>query len=284
MTVSDSGGLPRDRALHERGVGALTLLRSVWTHRKLAVEMTRRELTDMHAGQAAGAVWLIVHPITLFVVYAVLFTIVFKVRISSGGPADYLVYLFSGLGPWLFTQDVLSRSTHVMTSNVTIVKKVMFPTEILVAKTLLSSIVIQSVLMLLVVGYIVISRGSLSWTFILLPGLMLVHIAFLWGVSLFLSSLAPYFRDISELVRVMLTVNVYLIPVIYIPNMVPEQLRFILAINPFSYLVWCYQDVLYYGYIAHPYAWLIFGGMAAFSVALGSYTFSRLRHHFSSIL
>lgn len=239
---------------------------------------------DNHAGQAGGLFWLFVHPTFQFAVYAFLFTIVFKVRIDSKGPEDYLMYLFAGLGPWLLTQDMISRSSNVMISNQNIVKKVMIPAEVLVVKTMISSFFVQSILMGLVVGYHFFVRRELSPMMAALPVLMFMHISLLWGLALLLSSLAPYFRDISEFIRVFLTVNIYLIPIMYLPNMIPELLRGVLILNPFSHLVWCYQDVFYFGEFRHPLAWGVMAAFSLASVAGGSYVFVRLRHHFASML
>lgn len=268
----------------QRGMGSLTTLRSVWRNRALVREMTRRELTDLHAGQTAGMIWLIVHPLFLFAVYAFLFSVVFSMRIGEKGPTDYLVYLFSGLAPWLMTADVLSRSSNVIVANATIVKKVTFPTEVLIAKTLLASVMVQGLLFACVIVYALVTRGHLPWSFLLLPVVFGLHLALLWGLAMLLASLTPYFRDVPELVRIFVTVNIYLVPIVYLPNMVPGPLRFVIDLNPFSYLIWCYQEIIYYESAGRPLAWLgliLFSGAA---VLAGSYVFSRLRHHFSSVV
>lgn len=284
MELSGDSFLRRGVAPNERGLGILGLLRSVWRHRALVWEMARREMTDVHAGQAAGAIWLAVHPVLLFAVYAFLFTVVFKVRIGSSGPSDYLVYLFSGLAPWLMTQDVMSRASGVVLANSTIVKKVSFPIEVLVAKTILSSLIVQMVLFTCVILFTIISRGGPSWSLLALPVVFMLHMCLLWGISLVLASITPYFRDVSEFVRVFVTVNIYLMPIVYLPGMVPNSLQFIMHINPFSYLIWCYQDVLYYNNITQPSAWFVLPIFSFMMLAIGSYIFSRLRHHFSSVM
>lgn len=274
----------REHRPAERGSGVIALWRSLVRNRRLIVEMARREVSELHAGQAGGLFWSLVHPIVLFVVYSFLFTFVFKVRIGDGGPTDYLIYLFSGLAPWLLTQDIISRSPNILVANQAIVKKVMFPIEALVAKTLVASLVVQLVLLGLVFCYVIWARGFANPMLLLLPALLAVHIALLWGIALLLSSLTPYFRDLAEFVRVFVTINVYLMPVMYLPSMLPEGLRLVLLLNPFSHLVWCYQDVLYFGTFEHPYAWAVFGVLAAGVLLAGSYTFVRLRHFFANVL
>ena len=267
-----------------RGTGVVVLLRSVLRHRVLVAELARREITDAHAGQAGGAIWVIVHPIVMFIIYAVLFTLIFKVRIGNNGPADYLVYLFAGLAPWFLTQDVLSRATGIMFANSTIVKKVMFPPEALTAKSLLAAIKVQSVLLLTVVLYVIAEQREVPPILALLPVVYVVHVMMLWGLALLLSATAPYFRDVSEFVRIFLLANMYLVPIMYVPDMVPARLRFALSINPFSHLIWCYQDVIYFRTIAHPVSWGVLVVMAGGALLLGSYVFIRLRNHFASVV
>jgi len=253
-------------------------------HRNVVKELAKRDVADMHAGQAGGLLWVVVHPITMLVVYGWLFTTVFKVRIADGGPSDYLLYLFAGLAPWLLTQGVISRATQIMIGNATIVKKVMFPPEALVAKSLLSSLRIDSILIFLTAATAILVRGNAPLSMLLLVPLGAMHGLLLWGMALALSILTPYFRDLSEFVRLFLLVNIYLIPIMYLPAMVPEGLRFILAVNPFSHLIWCYQDVFYFNTVAHPISWIVVACLAAATTVAGSYVFIRLRGHVANVL
>jgi lipopolysaccharide transport system permease protein len=282
--VPNENALRREAAQRGAGFGAWRLFRSVVRHRRLVLELARREMTDLHAGQVAGVIWLAVHPLLMFAVYAFLFTIVFKMRIGEQGPKDYLIYLFSGLAPWLMTQDVMGRASGVMIANLSIVKKVMFPPEVLVTKTLLSCVAVQFILLSSVVIYTVVARSQIPGSFLLLPPLFGLHLALLWGLSLLLAATTPFFRDVPELVRVFVTLNVYLMPVVYLPDMVPSSLRFLLVCNPFSYLIWCYQDVLYFDAINHPVAWVVLPIFSVGSLLGGSYVFVRLQHYFANVL
>lgn len=266
------------------GSEVLAIFRNVVRNRRMVVELARRELTDLHAGQMGGAVWLVVHPLMLFAVFAFLFTLVFKVRIGNAGPGDYLVYLFAGLSPWLLTQDVLVRSAQVMPASSGILKKVLFPMEALVAKTILASLVVQSLLFFVAITYSIIVKGMAPPSLLLLAVLGPMHLAILWGFALLVASLTPFFRDTPEILRVFVTINIYLIPVMYLPDMVPSQLRFMLSINPFSHLIWCYQDAIYFNTIAHPEAWVVTFILALCCLFGGSFVFSRLRHHITSVL
>jgi lipopolysaccharide transport system permease protein len=127
-------------------------------------------------------------------------------------------------------------------------------------------------------------RGTVPLSFILLPALVVLNAIFIWGAALFLGAFTPYFRDTPEFLRVFLTINVYLMPVMYTPDMLPPRMQALLGLNPFSYIIWCYQDAIYYGRIEHPAAWIATAGLAVLMLLMGSYTFMRLRHHIASVL
>jgi lipopolysaccharide transport system permease protein len=253
-------------------------------HRNLVWELARREVTDLHAGQMGGNLWSIVHPLLLFTVYALLFTAVFKVRIGDGGPSEYLIYLFAGLAPWLMTQDVIIRAAQCMIANSSIVQKVTFPTEVLVGKTVLASLTVNSVLMVLVLGWTIVAHGTIPASFILIPLLGLLHLCLMLGIAFFLSVLTPYFKDVPEFIRVFTTINVYLIPVLYLPDMVPSSIRFGLYVNPFSHLIWCYQDVIYFEHIVHPISWALLIVSSGVALVVGTNVFSILKYHVPSVL
>mgnify|MGYP001806592351 CR=1 FL=1 len=260
------------------------LARSLWLNRKLVFELSRRELFDLHAGQLGGAVWLLVHPLLQFSTYAFLFTFVFKARIGNSGPEFYIIYLIAGLSPWLLTQDSLIRGSQSLISNANVVKKVMFPTEVLVAKTVLTGFVIQSVLLSLGVVGAILVFGMVPASFALLPFAIGCIGLLGLGLALFFSVVTAYLRDTFEVLRVFVMVNVYLIPVMYLPEWVPERFQFVLWLNPFSHLVWCFQDALFFRQIIHPWSWIIFPTFSVAAFAFGATIFMRLRQHVSSVL
>lgn len=279
-TLTTSNGL-RDRASR---LSIYQLARSLWHNRRLVLELSRRELFDLHAGQLGGVVWLLVHPLLQFCTYAFLFTFVFKARIGNSGADFYIIYLVAGLSPWLLTQDALIRGSQSLISNANVVKKVMFPTEVLVAKTVLTGFAIQSVLLSLGIIGAIIVFGTVPASFALLP--LAVGCLGLLGLGLafFFSVITAYLRDTFEVLRVFVMVNVYLIPVMYLPEWVPERFQFVLWLNPFSHLVWCFQDALFFRQIMHPVSWIVFPAFSVAAFAVGATIFIRLRQHVASVL
>jgi lipopolysaccharide transport system permease protein len=255
-------------------------------HRELTWEMTAREIKDRFAGQAFGILWVVGHPLILIGVYIFLFAIVFKTKIGGTHelPLDYTTYMLAGLIPWLSFQESMSKGATVIVSHANLVKQVVFPVAILPVKCVLASLLTQGVMTVLLSAYVLITFGALPWTFALLPLLFLLQALAMIGISYTLAAIGTYFRDLKEFVQVFSTVGMFLIPIFYLPGWVPNSLKPILYLNPFSYVVWCYQDACYFGRIEHPWAWLLFSVGSAGTFYLGYRVFRKLSVAFGNVL
>jgi len=250
------------------------------------VEMARRELAQRYAGQFIGAVWIVGHPLFLTVLYVFLFSVVFKMKIGGTYdlPLDYTTYMLAGLIPWLSFQVALSTSCLSILSNASLVKQFVFHLELLPAKDVLMALVSWFVGMPIVLVYVLLTQQIVYMTWLLLPLVFAVQVLAMLGAAFALSAFSVFFRDLKDLVTLFVTIGLFLMPVVYLPDMVPRAFRPLLYLNPFSYMAWVYQDVLYFGRIEHPTAWIVFvlGGLAGF--ALGYRVFRRLKPHFASAL
>jgi len=255
-------------------------------HRELTWEMAKREISERYTGQLFGALWSIGHPIVLMAVYLFIFMVVFKVRLGGTRelPLDYAAYMLAGIIPWIAFQESMSKSTTVIISNANLVKQVVFPLEVLPAKGVVATVVTQLVFLSLLLAYIVMRYGAPAPIVVLLPVLVVFQAIAMMGVSYALSAVGVFLRDTKDLVQVFLVVGAYLMPTFYLPSSVPEQFRALLYLNPFSYLIWCYQDVLYFGRFEHPFAWPVFIGLSVSVFAAGFLVFRRLRTQFGNVL
>jgi lipopolysaccharide transport system permease protein len=126
--------------------------------------------------------------------------------------------------------------------------------------------------------------GGLGWIVILLPAVFVIHFVLAIGLSFALAAITPFFRDLRELVIVFTSVVMYLMPTVYLPDWMPRILRPIIYLNPFSYVVWVYQDVLFFGAFRHPYAWLVTLVFALLALGLGYRTFEKLKPYYGNAL
>ncbi|MCO4089672.1 MAG: ABC transporter permease [Limnohabitans sp.] len=255
-------------------------------HRQLTLEMARREVSDRYVGQAFGVIWAVAHPIFMMGLYVFIFAFVFKTRIGNTVemPLDYTTYLLSGLLAWMGFQETMAKSCTAITGNAALVKQVVFPLEILPVKGVIVSVFQQGILTALLVLYVLATNGKLPWTYFLLPILFTLQAIAMMGIAYLLAAVGTYFRDMKDFIQLFVTAGVYLLPIFYLPSWVPSLFKPLLYINPFSYLIWCYQDVLYFGRIEHPWAWAVNTAVSLMVFVLGYRLFRRLKPTFGNIL
>jgi lipopolysaccharide transport system permease protein len=254
--------------------------------RRLTVEMAKREITDRYLGQVFGVFWAFGHPLALMAVYVFIFAVVFKVKIAGARawPLDYATYLLSGLIPWLSFQESMVKGSTVIVTNANLVKQVIFPVEILPVKGVIASLITQVIFLIVLIVYVLVTHYGLLWTYILLPVLIIFQALAMIGVSYILAAIGTYFRDIKDFVQVFSVIGIYLLPVFYLPEFVPKLFQPILYLNPFSYLTWCYQDVLYFGQFEHWWAWPIFMVLSMGVFVSGYRLFRKLKVMFGNVL
>jgi lipopolysaccharide transport system permease protein len=255
-------------------------------HRQLTLAMTKREIGERYAGQVLGVIWAIGHPIILIGVYLFIFAFVFKARVGGTVdlPFNYTVYILSGLIPWMSFQESMSKGSTVIIGNANLVKQVVFPIEVLPVKGVLASLLTQFVASLVLILYVLIRYHHLFLTYLLWPFIVFFQVLAMIGISYILSAVGCYFRDIKDFVQVFSIIGIYMMPVVYLPMWVPSGFRPILYLNPFSYMIWCYQDALYYGRFEHWWAWPVYivGSLAIFCI--GYKVFKRSKIYFGNVL
>lgn len=268
------------------GGGLRALAHLLTRHRELIWELAKREWTDRHAGQVWGAFWAVGHPLLLMGVYVFIFAFVLKARMGepAGLPSDYVAYILSGLIPWMAFQEAMTKSCSSIVDNRSLVKQVVFPIEVLPVKGVVAVCLTQIIATGFLIGYLSISRGGLPWTVGLLPVAFALQLLAMAGVAYMLAAVSVYFRDMKEMVQVLGVAGIYLMPIFYLPHWVPPLLEPVLYLNPFSYMGWCYQDIFYFGHIAHPWAWAAVAVFSPGAWFAGYRIFRKLRISFGSVL
>jgi lipopolysaccharide transport system permease protein len=252
----------------------------------LILEMARRELGARHAGQMMGLFWVVGQPLVLTLVYVLIFGVVFAQRLDATYemPLDYTAYILSGLLPWLSFLTAMSAACSSIIGSANLVKQFVFHLETLPAKDVVMALVVWVVGIGGTLVYVVISQRVVHATWLLLPAVLALQVLAMLGVAFLFSAVTVFFRDLKELVQAFGTINVFLMPVVYLPGWMPEIFRPVIYLNPFSYMIWVYRDVIYFGRIEHPWAWVVFiaGSLLVFS--LGYRVFRKLKPQFANVL
>ncbi|MGK7344301.1 MAG: ABC transporter permease [Candidatus Nitrospinota bacterium M3_3B_026] len=255
-------------------------------HRQLTWEMAKRELQDRYAGQVMGLMWAVIHPVAIILVYLFLFIIVFKVRFPpmEGVTMDYASYILAGLIPWFYFQESMIKGCTAISSNAPLVKQVVFPIEVLPVKGVLVSLLSQAVATAILLCYMLLRHGGVPWTIVFFPAALLLEGLLMTGLSYILSAVGAYIRDVKDIVQVLLLMSMYLTPTFYLPAMVPATFKYVIYLNPFSYMIWVFQDIFFFGWFQHPWAWVIFTGEALLVFYGGYRVFRKAKMFFGNVL
>jgi len=177
----------------------------MWRFRELTLAMTHREISDRYVGQVLGPLWAIGHPLLLILIYLTVFAFILNVKTGMGAQGDYVLYMLSGIVPWMTVQDALLRNVTVVVVHSGLVKQVAFPLEILPVKTLLATLLNQLVSTTLLVGYILWNYGSLPSIALLWPLLFAIQFVGLLGIGYLLASAGVFLRDLKDVLLVYCT-------------------------------------------------------------------------------
>ena len=265
----------------------LALVLSLWRNRQLIAQMTRREVAGRYKGSVLGLAWSFFNPVFMLAVYTFVFSVVFKARWGLGGEeskTQFAVVLFVGMIVHGLFAEVLNRAPGLILGNVSYVKKVVFPLEILpvvgMGAALFHSLVSLGVLLIA----FVIFNGYLHWTAIFTPLVLLPLVILTLGLAWMLASLGVFLRDVGQTIGIITTVMMFLAPVFYPVTALPERFRPFIMANPLTFIIEQAREVLIWGHLPD---WIGLGiyTLAATAVAWAGYAwFQKTRKGFADVV
>jgi ABC-2 type transport system permease protein/lipopolysaccharide transport system permease protein len=256
---------------------ALALVR----HRGLLATLTARELKGRYRGSVLGFLWSLLQPLLLLAVYTAVFGYVFSPR-AGGGAEPYALFLICGLFPWIWFSAALGEGTTALTANAGLIRRAVFPAELLPVVPVLANLV-HLLLALPVVGIAVLvarlqGHPIGGWGALALPGVLGLELVLLAGLALALAALHAHFKDVRDLLTSALTLLFFLTPILYPLEAVPGNgLRLLVRLSPATPFTLAYQQALFAGRFPEPALWLQMAGLAALGLLAGAALFARLR-------
>ena len=240
--------------------------RSAWSARRLLWVMVRREMAARYAGTAAGVLWAYAQPLLTAAAYYLVFDVVFAMRLGEGAPTHAVgTFLVVGALPWMAFCDAVSRGMNSLIEAGSLLQKNPLPPVLMVARAVLASMVIYGPLLLLVaLAYAPLHRFNLA-VLAFVP-LLVLQLVLCLLLGYLLAILAAALRDTVQLVGFLLSVGIYLSPILFPLSLFPEAWRWVLWLNPMTALVLGYQQVLLQGAWPPASVWLVgllwLGGLA----------------------
>lgn len=248
----------------------LHLMTANW---QLLVAITRVELAKRYAGSVLGMGWVVLQPALLLSVYVFIYMVVFRVRFPGFSTFDYVLYVFCGLVPYLGFMEALTSGSLSIKQNMHLVKNVMLPIELVPVRSVLVGMTSQMVSLALVM-VLVAATGALSVHVIWLPIIVVLQVLLLIGLTWILASVTVALPDITYFINLFVFLLMFLSPIAYRPEMVPEGFQWVVYLNPLSYMIEAYRDSLLNGTWPRPLNLAVFAALALGVFTLGA-TFFR---------
>jgi len=208
-------------------------------------EFTRRDFKGRYAGSVMGFLWSFVQPLWMLALFTFVFSVVMRIPRGTLELTDsFAVFLFCGLLPWMAIQEGITRATTAITENAALVKKMSFPSDLLVWAVVLAALLHEAIalaLFMVVLG--VTGQLSLSGIWMLVIAVPL-QVTLTAGIGFLAAAVNVFFRDTAQINSMLLQGWFYLTPIVYPLNLVPERFREYLMINPLTALASLYREAL----------------------------------------
>jgi ABC-type polysaccharide/polyol phosphate export permease len=251
--------------------------------RALFVNFFKRELTTRYLGSVTGIAWALLNPLALLGVYHFVFTHVFRATGFAG--QSFLAFVAIALWPWLAAQEALQRGVVSLAGYSGMIRKVAFPHELVIFASVAATFALQfaGYVVILIVLRVVGEPIHLSGIVVAIP-VWLVLLVAVTGLTLLLSALQVFIRDVEHVLMPLLMMLMYLTPILYPLSLVPEGMRSWVALNPFNWVVTRLRDAFMDGRLTPSVS-----DFAAVIVAVllflgGRWVFRRLSPHFEDFV
>lgn len=258
---------------------------NLWNHRHLVALMVQRDFQGRYKGSLLGALWPLLNPAGHMVIYTFLFSVVLQVRFNTnGGTGDFALYLMSGFLPWTAMSEAVSHATTKILELPNLVKRCVFPLETLPLIVAISSFLTGAIAVALLIVFAAFRQGGISGTVCLIPLILVPHFLFTCGLSWLLASLGVFIRDCRHFISLGLSAWMYMTPILYPPERMPEHLKFLLYLNPMAGIITDYRHVILENKMPN---WEWYGIYTALSVVvcyLGFSFFYKTKHGFADIV
>jgi ABC-type polysaccharide/polyol phosphate export permease len=253
----------------------------IFKYKELLIELVKREIKARYKQSVLGYAWVVLVPLINLIVLTVVFS--FLIRIPTGG-VPYSVFLFVALIPWTFTANSISSATGSLVANSSLITKVKLPREVFPLSAIFAKLVDFVLSAIILIFFLITFQIPVTLMILWLPVIFIVHMLLVIGVSFILSSLNVFFRDVENVLGVFLTIWMYLTPILYPVELVPQKYLRLYNFNPMAGIINAYRNTIVYGV---PPAYLSFIYSVLFSVSIfviGYWYFRRRAKYFADVV
>lgn len=272
---SESIALVERRSIAGQPLQLPAEVRDLAEHVSLLRELVHRDLTVRYKRSVLGFLWTMLHPLLLMLIFTIVFSALFRFHTPH-----YETYFLSAYIAWNFFSQTTVNAMASIAWNGPLMKRVRVPPSVFTLSTVISGLVNAALSFVVLFAIMLVVGAPLHSSLAFLPVSIVIAALFTTGVSLALTAITIFFGDVREMVQAGLPALMYLTPIIYPISIVPERYRWLVKLNPLTYITEIVRDPVYYGILPSPMT-LTLSLMISFgALAIGWIVFRHLAPHF----
>ncbi len=220
------------------------IIRSLWGYRGFVMGSVKREFQSKYSNSMLGAAWNVINPLSMIVVYTVIFSQVMKARLPGvDGGFSYSIYLCAGVLTWGLFTEIVGRAQNVFIENANLIKKLSFPRLtlplIVVANAILNFVIVFALFLL----FLILTGNFPGLAIVGIVPLLILQVAFAIGLGMALGVLNVFFRDVGQFFGIFLQFWFWFTPVVYTLSILPGRLKPFMMLNPMAPIIEGYHAI-----------------------------------------
>ena len=255
-------------------------VKEIWAYRSMIRSLVHKDLRGRYQASVLGFLWTFIVPLCQLLVYTVVFSIILRSTVEK-----FYLYLFVALIPWNFFSACLTGGSSCVIQQQSLVNKIYFPREVVPVAYVTSSFVNMLYCEIVVFAVALFSGVHFSLVGILcLPVVMAVEYILALGITMIMSAVDVYFRDLEHILGIISMAWMFMTPIMYDLSIVPDRLKPIFQLNPMTSIVTAYRDILYAGGVPKLETLGVSLGMGILFLVIGFLVFGKLKRRFSEVM
>lgn len=258
----------------------MKVLQEIYDYREMVYSLIKRDLRGRYKGSVLGFLWTFLNPLFQLIVYTVVFSIIMRMPYDK-----YYLFLFVALIPWIFFSTSVVGGAGCIWAQKDMVNKIYFPREVLPISFVICQLINMFLSFIVIFAVIIVTGHGISLEAIaFLPIVIIVQFVFALGITMLVSAVTVFLRDVEYILNIIMMAWQFLSPVMYGIDMVPEEIRPFFSINPMTSILTVYRDIFYYKQVPDIRTLMLATVMGIAILIIGVLTFEKLKRHFSEEL
>lgn len=254
----------------------MSIFKNLYHYRELLKTNIQKEIRGKYKGSFLGILWSFLNPLLMVLVYALVFPYIMRTNVEN-----YLIFLIVAIIPWNFFTTCITTGCNCVWINGGIIKKVYFPREILPVSVILAGLINFLISCIIILVFLLLGGVGFSLQLLWLPLIVIIQSMFSLGLLFILSAVNVYVRDVEYLVSFLLNLLFYATPILYTADMFPQNIRFLLYLNPMTHFIDAYRSIFYYQTLPNFTSLFYIFFFSFFILILGYFVFRKLEKGFA---